>query len=258
MLFPNGHGRASWTTSSGGLSFEEALLPLQFGSLPNVARAPDGALAFEQVYPAGQYGKGYSFYCGGDKNGVKVEGAREITFAYSIYFADGFAWTKGGKLPGIYGGTSLESAKSCSGGRSAGRGECFSARVMWRANGDGELYNYFPPEAHNDYCSFPPKSVCNPDFGDSIGRGAFQFKAGQWNTVSQRLKLNDPGQKNGEQELFINGQSVIRLNNVMITSDPNAKLYGIMAQTFFGGGSSDFAPPSDQTAWFKDWSLSMS
>ncbi|BEJ06014.1 hypothetical protein CcaverHIS641_0305360 [Cutaneotrichosporon cavernicola] len=270
MLFPNGRGKAFWTTSSGGLSceslptsfthtqVEEALLPLQFGSLPNVGTAPDGAVAFQQVYPGGQYGKGYSFYCGGDKNGVNVEGTREITFAYSVYFADGFAWTKGGKLPGIYGGTSLDAAKTCSGGRSEGRDECFSARVMWRANGDGELYNYFPPDAKNDYCNFPPKSVCNPSFGDSIGRGAFQFKAGQWNTISQRLRLNDPGQKNGEQELFINGQSVIKLNNVMITSNPNAKLYGIMAQTFFGGGSSDFAPPSDQTAWFKDWSLSMS
>jgi hypothetical protein len=258
MLFPNGRGTAFWTTSSGGLSFEEALLPLQFGSLPDVGQAPDGSLAFEQVYPAGQHGEGYSFYCAGDKNGVNVEGAKEVTFAYSIFFKDDFAWTKGGKLPGIYGGTSLEAAKSCSGGRSEGRGDCFSARVMWRANGDGELYNYFPPEAENDYCSFPPKSVCNKNFGDSIGRGAFQFKAGQWNTVSQRLKLNDPGQKNGEQELFINGQSVIRLTNVMITSNPSAKIFGIMAQTFFGGGSSDFAPPSDQTAWFRDWSLSMS
>jgi hypothetical protein len=47
------------------------------------------------------------------------------------------------------------------------------------------------------------------------------------------LKLNDAGQQNGEQELFVNGQSVLHLTGLEIAADPSTKIYGIMAQTFF-------------------------
>lgn len=33
------------------------------------------------------------------------------------------------------------------------------------------------------------------------------------------------------------------------------KIYGIMAQTFFGGSDQSWASPKDQWAWYKDWSL---
>jgi len=47
------------------------------------------------------------------------------------------------------------------------------------------------------------------------------------------LKLNDVGQSNGEQELFVNGQSVLHITGLEIAADPSTKIYGIMAQTFF-------------------------
>jgi hypothetical protein len=47
------------------------------------------------------------------------------------------------------------------------------------------------------------------------------------------LKLNDAGQSNGEQELFVNGQSVLHITGLEIAADPSTKIYGIMAQTFF-------------------------
>jgi hypothetical protein len=45
--------------------------------------------------------------------------------------------------------------------------------------------------------------------------------------------LNDAGQSNGEQELFVNGQSVLHITGLEIAADPSTKIYGIMAQTFF-------------------------
>jgi hypothetical protein len=47
------------------------------------------------------------------------------------------------------------------------------------------------------------------------------------------LKLNDVGQSNGEQELFVNGESVLHITGLEIAADPSTKIYGIMAQTFF-------------------------
>lgn len=128
---------------------------------------------------------------------------------------------------------------------------------MWREGGKGEIYNYFPPGAENAYCNVPPKSMCNKNYGDSVARGSFQWETGKWNVVAQRIRLNDAGQKNGEQELFLNGKSIINLKNVEIIMHPDSSFHGVMAQSFFGGSSSDYNPSSDQTAWFKDWTLSV-
>ena len=162
-------------------------------------------------------------------------------------------------MPGLYGGTSLTAAKSCSGGRQEGRDDCFSARLMWRTNGAGEFYNYYPTSITEGgtYCSTPPYSICDTVYGDSskprlssslslwdkadlenfcaVGRGAFTWPTGAWITVAQRLKLNDVGAANGEQELFVNGVSVIKLLGLEISMQSSTKIYGIMAQTFFVG-----------------------
>ncbi|XP_050413617.1 uncharacterized protein LOC126828082 [Patella vulgata] len=47
----------------------------------------------------------------------------------------------GGKLPGLFG--------DCSGGRHSTT--CFSARLMWREKGDGEIYVYMPDQAAGFY-----------------------------------------------------------------------------------------------------------
>lgn len=52
--------------------------------------------------------------------------------AYSVFFPVGFNFVKAGKLPGLYGGK-----RGCSGGSAAEN--CFSARLMWRTGGKGEV-----------------------------------------------------------------------------------------------------------------------
>lgn len=112
---------------------------------------------------------------------------------------------------------------------------------MWRTKGQGELYTYLPsPEntgfdANRKLCDVAPKSDCNPTYGASVGRGAFDFKSGQWNTVSQRVRLNDVGQSNGELELFFNGESVINVKGLKFRNSAQGRFRGLQAQTFFGG-----------------------
>ena len=115
---------------------------------------------------------------------------------------------------------------------------------MWRTNGLGEVYTYLPPfddpgfSANEKQCHVPPFSACNPTFGNSMGRGSFSFQAGSWTTVSQRVLLNDAGQANGEIELFVNGQSVINVNGLIIRDSDAGRIRGIQMQSFFGGGCS--------------------
>jgi hypothetical protein len=122
----------------------------------------------------------------------------------------------------------------------------------------GEFYNYLPLSATQpeEYCSCAPKSDCNPKYGDSsaflrftfpafpmlilqstlsVGRGAFTFTAGQWTTVSQRIRLNDVGQSNGELELFVEGVSKISVKGLTLRVKEETKFRGIIGQTFFGG-----------------------
>ncbi|OXG76112.1 alginate lyase [Cryptococcus neoformans Gb118] len=249
-LLPWGHGVSSWTTSDGLLTYDAALKPLTAGKLPSTGNAPDGTSALYAHFPAGSYGltdSGFSFYSSGAHSGVEVDSASEVAFSYSVYFEEGFGFNKGGKMPGLYGGTSLSEAKSCSGGRQDDRGSCFSARLMWRADGAGEIYDYLPVSY----------TGTDDGYGESIDRGAFTWATGRWQTVAIRVKLNDVGQANGEQELFIDGKSVINISGVTFATEDDTKVFGIMAQTFFGGHASDWASPKDQNLYFKDWTLTV-
>lgn len=108
---------------------------------------------------------------------------------------------------------------------------------MWRGDGDGELYTYFPPgfSANDKLCNIKPFSECNPEYGASVGRGSFQFARGAWTTVAERVKLNDVAESNGEVQLWVNGKSVIDVRGVVLRARGAGKLRGIQFQTFFGG-----------------------
>ena len=78
--------------------------------------------------------------------------------------------------------------------------------------------------------------------GWSIGRGSFEFAPGKRTTVSQRVRLNDPGQKNGEMELFVEGKSVINVSGITLGDNPSSRIRGMQMQTFFGGTWPHFLP----------------
>ncbi|KAG5641804.1 hypothetical protein DXG03_004170 [Asterophora parasitica] len=271
-LFPVPGFSKSWSTSP----LAENPLPLSDGTLRptklltslshDYVSAPDGKKAMKAHYPQGSYTfthqpqGGLSFYAPGPSS-VDLSTAKEATFGYSVYFDAGFAFNKGGKLPGIYGGNSDEDAVGCSGGRRSTA--CFSARLMWRSEGAGEFYTYLPPytdarfAANKKQCNVAPQSDCNPTYGASVGRGAFQFAAGQWTTVSERVRLNDVGKANGELELFVNGKSVISVSGLILRDSSAGRMRGIQMQTFFGGSSPDFASPKSQNAYFSDFSVAI-
>ena len=80
------------------------------------------------------------------------------------------------------------------------------AIVIYRQGGSGEIYTYLPEFEKNtkQLLDVPPKSRGNHQHGFSVGRGAFVFPRGQWVTIAERVKLNDPGEDNGtNNELLI-------------------------------------------------------
>ena len=131
---------------------------------------------------------GFGFYVGGTSsfyNAISSGSATDVLLSYSLMFQPSWEWNKGGKLPGAFGGTG-SNAFGCSGGRQEGRDTCFGARLMWRADGKGELYTYLPlTDANKDAQMQVPGTILNDDYGFSVGRGAFTFTAGEWITVAE-------------------------------------------------------------------------
>jgi len=272
-VFPIGvkTGSEGWTTVSGA----QAALPLsdttlrpfkELKALPHpYVSAPDGTKAMEASYAKGSWTfgasggsakGGFSFYAPGPAH-VNLDAAKEVTFGYSVMFASNFEWNLGGKLPGLYGGDSAEVATSCSGGRRSN--DCWSARFMWRQKGMGELYTYLPQgfAANKKICNVKPLSECNPTYGASVARGSYNFKVGGWNQISQRVKLNDPGQANGEIQVWSNGKSVINLSGLQLRDSAKGRIWGAQMQTFFGGHTEKYASPTNTKAWFSDFSMAI-
>lgn len=124
---------------------------------------------------------------------------------------------------------------------------------MWRKSGEGEVYTYLPLTSTNEKVQLAvPGTVGNPEFGISVGRGAYSFAPGEWVTVLERMKLNDVGKNNGEIRLFVNGEPAITLYGVSMRTSEESVFQGMHFQTFFGGGTSDWASPKTQKAYFAD------
>ena len=74
-----------------------------------------------------------------------------------------------------------------------------------REGGIGELYTYLPQLERNKerLLVVPPKSIQHPDYGFSVGRGAFRLVPGRWIRITQRVKMNDLFKENGMSGVFI-------------------------------------------------------
>ncbi|KAJ3051238.1 hypothetical protein HK097_007777 [Rhizophlyctis rosea] len=213
--------------------------------------AGTGKKVLRIFYPARSYNPSGSPRGGTGFYGVPVDisKAKEATFQFQIYFPAGFNFVKGGKLPGLYGGR-----EGCSGGDPAK--DCFSTRFMFRKSGSAEIYLYVQDKKQDPgFCKVPPLSVCNGVYGNSIGRGAFTYTPGKWQTLMQRIVLNDPGKTNGRVQVWSNGKLVIDFNKVMWRDKPFG-FVGIDFETFFGGSDRSWATPTDQYVYFKGMSLS--
>ena len=150
---------------------------------------------------------------------------------YRLRFDDGFEFARGGKLPGLFGG------EAPSGGEEVDGTKGFSMRVMWRRDGEGEVYAYVANK--------------RSDYGASIGRGNWSFEPGQWVEIQQEVILNDPDAADGIVRLWVDGRQVIDQTDLVYRTVDRVGIDGLMFSTFFGGSSRKWASPKDQSIEFE-------
>ncbi|WP_210407903.1 polysaccharide lyase [Allokutzneria sp. NRRL B-24872] len=158
-----------------------------------------------------------------------LQSANTLYLRYQVRFPTNFDFSRGGKLPGFYGGD----PGSQSGGSHGG----WSTRFMWRDGGRGEVYVYTP--TGNGY-------------GKDVGLGSWRFAAdGQTHTVEQAITRST-----GNVTVWYDGRQVLSTNAV----DGIGKIpfRGVFFSTFFGGHDTSWGPKSTVHAYFSNFTVSTS
>jgi hypothetical protein len=202
-------------------------MPCQPGTFPTSYFAPDFegpitktyspqhiSLSADGTYIETCYPPGSSDSGGGAGATMQITAGPALTYtlSYQVLFPEGFIWQTAGKMPGLCGGNCDDSGTSTA----------FSARLMWRAGGLGEVLL---------------------DNNDQL-RGDWAWVAdGQWHTVTESIDV--PA---GTLTITYNGTTAT-LTGLTLPVDPSA----LQFSTFFGGGC--VAPSPLQTVSWRDFTV---
>ncbi|GAA1186454.1 hypothetical protein GCM10009608_22640 [Pseudonocardia alaniniphila] len=187
------------------------------------------------TYPAGSASRSAGGTDGGTQAYLELPQPTDtLDLYYQLRFPSGFDFVKGGKLPGLYGGTTTSGQHIPDGTNG------FSTRYMWRADGNAEIYAYLPTSR---------------DHGTSLGRGCWQFTPGTWTSLRQRVQLNTPGLSNGRITVWQDDNLVLDHTGLQFRTTDELRIQGLFFSTFFGGDDTTWATPTDQHTDFADFTL---
>lgn len=163
------------------------------------------------------------------------------TLEYEVRFGEadgtGFDFRRGGKLPGLSGGTST------SGGLKP-RGDGWTVRYMWREQGALVIYVY-----HLDM---------QGKYGDDL---PLNFKAvpGQWYKLRMYVKLNSADEtKDGVIQVWIDDKPVLERSDLRFRTGRQAPIDHFFFAHFWGGQDPSWAPEITSSTYFRRFKLTES
>ena len=233
ILFFGGFEGQPWTRNW-GLVWGPS--PESNGKLLTGPEALDGN-SYQVTYPAGSYDSPGGLEFRTDFSKLSIDSRDSLYLRYYVRFERGFDFGKGGKLPGLGGGSAN------TGGHKPDGTDGWSARIMWRAGGRIVQYVYHPDQPTEYGEDFPW------DFG---GCPKF-FTPGQWECVETYARMNDPGKHNGVIVSWLNGEKALEVTNLRFRDRADLKIDKMLFETFFGGGDSSWASPRKQSASFDNF-----
>lgn len=158
--------------------------------------------------------------------------------SYRVRFNQGFDFKKGGKLPGLASG-----AGKYSNGKKPKDGKGWTARLMWIE--DGELVPYL-------YYVGMPKTNRWGEFWKIDSH----IKPNQWHHITQHIRLNTGGQRNGVYSVWLDGQRVTHKTNMLWRYGTYGQIDSFLFSTYHGGASAPWAPRWHSYADFDDFIIS--
>lgn len=176
-----------------------------------------------------------------------VEGSARVEFAasipeaddeswlsYSVFFEKDWEWNKGGKLPGLAGGTHPTAV----GGDGT---DGFSARLAWMPTGQLGIYLY------------------HPDRPNELGelRATFgMMKKNNWHNITQRVVMNSEGQSDGILEVWLDDLLVLSDHAMTWRTTGTFGADVFLYSAFYGGVSADWSPSTTTFARFANIKVS--
>lgn len=157
-----------------------------------------------------------------------------VHLRYWVRFSPDFDFARGGKLPGLYGGSNFSGRKIPDGT------DGLSTRYMWRTDGNGEVYAYLPDSV---------------DAGTSLGRGEWVFPTGKWTLMEQEVVLNTPGERDGSITVWMNEERVAHFDDLLFRTTADLRIDGMFMSTFYGGDDPSWSPDHDTWAEFAGFAV---
>lgn len=166
---------------------------------------------------------------------VRVDAGDERWLSYRLYFEPGFEWVKGGKLPGLAGGSAN------TGGNKPDGTDGYTSRYMWRRDGRLVVYLYHPDQPST--------------FGEDFGHDGLTLETGRWYTVRQRIVMNTGNQANGVLETWVDDRPFLS-ESIRYRSRDNAfEVDALYFSTFYGGNDPSWAPSRTTYIRFDDFKV---
>lgn len=202
--------------------------------------AERGHTVLRVVYPAGMYSAG-----GVSFRSYLARTHDRLRLSYYVKFNPDFDFVKGGKLPGLYGGTMPSSGCSVM----PDGANYFSNRIMWEPNGEMTSYVYHPDQ----------KQACGDAFywtenADPSGP-RLKFQRGVWNHIEIDMGLNAVGKNDGFIHGYLNGRAGLIKTGMRFRTVEPLKIDSMYFTTFFGGNEPANAPSKDEHSFFDDFSF---
>ena len=169
----------------------------------------------------------------------------ELFAQYKVKFPVGFNYVQGGKLPGV-GGGSLPA-----GGKVADE-HGFTVRVMWRGEERGKRgrivqYVY--------YLDKDPDYKWGKDMQWNFDNKNLFFCPGKWHLLKTRVKMNNPGKKDGSIQSWLDGKLALD-EKVRFRMGDEIGIDTFIFTTFFGGNTEEWAPKKNEHIFFDDFVIS--
>jgi hypothetical protein len=156
---------------------------------------------------------------------------KDYIFEYRLRFDTGYDFSRGGKIPGLAGGSAPTGCVDTD-------GSGFSARMMWRENGKLIGYIY----------DLDQRVDCGEGINTSI-----TFKPGTWYAMKEHVRVNTARNHDGILQIWVDGQLVIdEKNRAYMTEAPGRLINQVLFHAFFGGSTQDWAPSRQVSISFAD------
>lgn len=168
----------------------------------------------------------------------------ELYVRYEVKFNKRINFVRGGKLPGLSGGSNP------AGGADSSKG--FSARLMWRENGQVEQYVYHPGRECSTGRNFFWHDLTSKKLE------LLQFKPGIWHTVKTRISMKSEftWKNEGYITSWLDGKLALFQAIKLREKEENYGISNLNFSTFFGGNDETWAPKKDEHIYFKNFIIS--